>query len=81
MLNAPDQLRQRVAWALATVFIVSDQGITNYMYTEIPPHSGTHNNGEMPHNLGSDAPRGPPNIREPRGQSVLFGDKSILPAF
>jgi uncharacterized protein (DUF1800 family) len=34
MLNAPDQLRQRVAWALATVFIVSDQGITNYMYTE-----------------------------------------------
>ena len=24
----------RVAWALATVFIVSDQGITNYMYTE-----------------------------------------------
>ena len=33
MLNAPDQLRQRVAWALATVFIVSDQGVTNEMCT------------------------------------------------
>ena len=33
-LKAEDQLRQRVAWALATVFIVSDQGLKNEFYTE-----------------------------------------------
>ena len=28
-LNAPDQLRQRMAWALAQVFVVSESGLDN----------------------------------------------------